>query len=119
MARLRCACLDLQAFVSRLPTIGSVENAARFSTLRLNPGYSPHEGECGGFGFCGSAGLGTKLFSFEATLLLSTIRRLILNDKAIQPLLLRELIAQSIGFLALCHRADEHPVESSRYPHIG
>src|SRR5690606_5873091 len=53
MARLRCACLDLQAFVSRLPTIGSVENAVRFSTLRLNPGYSPHEGECGSFGFCG------------------------------------------------------------------
>src|SRR5690606_9863698 len=53
MARLRCACLDLQAFVSRLPTIGSVENAARLPTLRLNPGYSPHEGECGGFGFCG------------------------------------------------------------------
>src|SRR5690606_10715511 len=50
MARLRCACLDLQAFVSRLPTIGSVENAARFSTLRLNPGYSSHEGGCGGFG---------------------------------------------------------------------
>src|SRR5690606_20506099 len=50
---------------------------------------------------------------------LPTTPRLVLDDKTIQSLLLRELVAQSIGLLAIRNGTDEHAVEPTRYPHVG